>query len=271
MSQGSTRFKLDSDTDGYSTDDSKRKREETSPETSFRKSKKTARTPVKSGESMSDFKEIKEMMTSLMQEVKEIRKENREYREDVLKLREQNERMEGEIKHLRKKVERLELIEDKLEKMDRNDRRDNIIISGLTLEGGNGRDMDRGLEQFIQQNLNVDVRVLEASKINDKMWVAKLESFQKKIEVLKNTHKLRNGTYRRVYINSDLTKEERIVQKKIRERAVRERREGKNVKVGYQRLTIDGERYSWSNQLQELVKENQDTAIKNGETKNETR
>lgn len=263
MNQGGTRTKLDSDTDGYSTDDSKRKREEASPDKPFKRSRKTERTPTKSGKNMSEFKELKEMMSSLMRDMKELREENREYRKDINELKGQNKVMEGEIKSLRERVERLSLVEDKFEKMDRINRRENIIVSGLNLEGGNIKEVNKGLEQFLKQNLKVDVGIVRMHKINPKMWMARVESFDKKIEILTNKHKLRDGTYKRVYINSDLTEQERAIQKKIRERADKEKSEGKRVKVGYQRLTMDGKRWNWNDQLQELEEEGQNAAAKN--------
>lgn len=210
-----------------------------------------------------EFGELKEMMSSLMREMKEIREENREYKGVIIELKRKSEVMEGEIKCLKKKVEKLTLVEDKLEKMDRANRKENIIISGLNLEVDNIKDGNKGLEQFLQQNIKVDVRIIELHKINTRMLIAKVESFDKKIEILANKHKLKQGTCRGVYINSDLTKQERAIQKKIRERADKEKREGRRVKVGYQRLTMDGKRWNWNDQLQELEEEGQSAAAKN--------
>jgi hypothetical protein len=46
--------------------------------------------------------------------------------------------------------------------------------------------------------------------------------------------------------SNDLTKQEREIQKKLRTIAKEEKREGKEVKVGYTQITIEGVQWRWN-------------------------
>jgi hypothetical protein len=59
------------------------------------------------------------------------------------------------------------------------------------------------------------VSVKEAFKINkDKMMLPKIESWEQKKNIMLNKGKLTEKKYERMYIDDDLTKEERETQKK---------------------------------------------------------
>ena len=51
-----------------------------------------------------------------------------------------------------------------------------------------------------------------------------------------------------------MTEVERNVQRKLRTRAKEKRSRGRNVKVGYQKLTIDSEVWKWSKKTAEIQK-----------------
>ena len=76
-----------------------------------------------------------------------------------------------------------------------------------------------------------DAKIKNAYQIQNKIYLIELENFAEKLEILKNKMKLKNTKYSKVYINSDLTKKEREIQKKIREVANIEKRTNQNVKV----------------------------------------
>lgn len=274
MIQGGTGKFLGSESDGNSTDDAKRKREEVSPPTVFKRSRKTVRTPAKrnsSGDMSGEGKELAEMMkrngemmNAIMQEVKEIRRENKEYREDVAELKRKNEEMETEIKYLREKVEKLELFGEKIERLDKVGRKNNIVITGIEIKEKQTENIKRELEHFIKHNLQVETEITEVYKLDTRTWIAKIGKFEKKLEVLRNKRKLKNGGYKRVYINNDLTEHERMIQGKIRNRADKEKDDGKTVRMGYKRMIIDGEKWVWNEKTQDLERESE-KMTKNGE------
>lgn len=266
MSQDSTgkgrEDREQTESDGYSTDDYKRKREQESPQELFRRSKKTARTPIK-GKMGDENKEIRGMLEKIMNELVEIKRDNKEHREETMRLRRENNEMKGEIEQLKKRMEQMEVMENKMERMDRTSRKNNLIISGVNTGTANNREVINIFENVIKESLQIEAKIEEVNKINADMWVAKTESFGKKMEILKNKHRLRNSTYKKVFITSDLTELERKVQKIVRERAEREKNEGKRTKIGYQKIMIEGKTWVWNRQRQELEEESEKRAAKN--------
>jgi hypothetical protein len=57
-----------------------------------------------------------------------------------------------------------------------------------------------------------------------------------------------------MYIDDDLTKEERETQKKLRELAREERDRGKRVKIGYRKIQINGEWFRRDEREEKLTK-----------------
>jgi hypothetical protein len=57
-----------------------------------------------------------------------------------------------------------------------------------------------------------------------------------------------------MYINDDLTKEERETQKKLRELAREKRDRGKRVKIGYRKIQINGVWFRWHKRREKLKK-----------------
>lgn len=57
-----------------------------------------------------------------------------------------------------------------------------------------------------------------------------------------------------IFIDYDMTKEEREVQRRLKERARKEREGGKKVKVGYRKMYIESELYVWNKEGEEIRK-----------------
>jgi hypothetical protein len=58
----------------------------------------------------------------------------------------------------------------------------------------------------------------------------------------------------RMYIDHDLTNEERKTQKKLREVAREERDRGEREKIGYRKIQINGEGFIWDEREEKLKK-----------------
>jgi hypothetical protein len=71
------------------------------------------------------------------------------------------------------------------------------------------------------------------------MMQAKIESWKQKKNIMLNRSKLKERKGERMYIDDDLTNEERKTQKILREVTREERR--KRVKIGYRKIQINGE------------------------------
>lgn len=99
---------------------------------------------------------------------------------------------------------------------------------------------------MIEKALGVDVTVTEAYKVGknqeNKIIIAKIENTKQKTLVMTNKNKLK-GT--KIIIENDLTKKELEIQRDIRLIAKEEREQGKQVKVGYQKLIINGQTWTY--------------------------
>jgi hypothetical protein len=91
------------------------------------------------------------------------------------------------------------------------------------------------MKEWLEREIGVKVNVKEAFKINkDKMMLVKIERKGKE----------RKGE--RMYIDDDLTNEEKKTQKKLREVTREVRNKGKRVKIGYRKIQINGEWFIWT-------------------------
>jgi hypothetical protein len=101
----------------------------------------------------------------------------------------------------------------------------------------------------------VKVKVKETFRINkDKMMLAKIENCEQKKNIMLNKSKLNGRKGERMFMDDDLTKEERETQKKLRELAKEERDRGKRVKIGYRKIQINGEWFRWDEREEKLKK-----------------
>jgi hypothetical protein len=113
----------------------------------------------------------------------------------------------------------MKIIEEKMEQREKQERKNNMYYNNR-----NKRKYREGVEEWLEREIGVKVNVKEAFKINkDKMMLAKIESWEQKKNNMLNKSKLKERKGERMYIDDDLTNEERKTQKKLREVAREER------------------------------------------------
>lgn len=185
-----------------------------------------------------DMEEIKKVMEKVVEELKKNSTELKNLREEMTR---RDEKWEKENHQLKKRVE---VLERTLERQEKDKRRNNIVINGYEIKGPN---IEKEVEDFIGKELKVEATVKEAYKIKSEQGkfivVAKLESLYKKTEVMKNKNKLKG---RNIFIESDMTKEERKIQYEIRNIARGEIKKGNKTKVSYQKIYINDKVYKWA-------------------------
>jgi hypothetical protein len=224
-----------------STDEGKRKRNPGNTEEGFRKNRKTLRTPEKR-KPTANMEEIKDFMKNMMEEMKQCRREFQEHRDEMRALKKENQDIKEELTVLRKRVDSLEYVEEKIEQMERKNRKNKIVINGIKLESKNEETNKSIVENFIKLNLKVDMKANNLIKINETVSVVEVDKFENKLEIMRNKHKLKTIS-EKVYINNDLTEQERKIQKVIQEIAKEERAKNQQVKIGYQKIIINGKKY----------------------------
>jgi hypothetical protein len=115
-------------------------------------------------------------------------------------------------------MKRMKMIEEKMEQREKKERENNVIITGI---GGIRGNIERGVEEWLEREIEVKVNVKDAFRINkDKMMLPKIESWEQKNNIMLNKSKLKERKGERMYIDDDLTNltnEERKTQKKLTE------------------------------------------------------
>lgn len=173
-----------------------------------------------------------------------------EYLGDKMRKGEEGERelLRGEEREVsqRSKEEvsrKLRDMEVRLDKRERDERKNNVIIKGLIGE--------RNIKEVVEtlwRDLEVKVesrgvkRVGGLDRDGKGMALVELESWEKKREMTEAKRKLRG---RRERINNNLTREERRAKWKIERGADRERERGKRINVGYMRMWVEGKMKVW--------------------------
>ena len=136
---------------------------------------------------------------------------------------------------------KLHEIETKEESRRRQERKNNIIIKhAITEESRNISTQEEVKEIF--ESLEVEANYEETRYIGKdwkgrKMIIVKMKKFEDKLEVLRSKRKL---VGQECYIENDMTKKERQIQSRLRTRAKEERNKGNTVRVGYQKIEING-------------------------------
>lgn len=206
---------------------------------------------------MDKIDKLTEIILTIKNDTEEIKKENKVIRQEIQDLREEWKKkqeewekekgiIENRLKELKTKEEQLEKkiiqLEEKEEARERRERRNNITLKGKDLprEGS----PKRMIEQIMRHKLQVEVDVEDAYWIRREqrggMLIAKLKSWQQKRKYWQT--KLKG---KKLYIDNDLTKKEREVQKEIAEIAKMKREQGDQVKIGYRKLMVNERTFIW--------------------------
>ena len=152
---------------------------------------------------------------------------------------------EGEIRQMKKF----------LNEKDKSDRRDNIVIKGLQLQGV---DLKREIMNFIDSRLGIQIEIVAAWR-RGRIFIVKLKDFDQKLLIMRNKNKLKDTTF---FIENDLTWDERKKQEEMIRWAKVQREKGRRVTIGYGRLMLDGKWYKWDEI--EAYERNIDTVQENG-------
>lgn len=240
-------------------EEKKRKRQLNSPESTQRHKRatqlqsKTKEAEIMAGKGEEDDKlnKIMKMMTDMMSDIKDIKNEQQNYKEEMQLIREENKELKLKVANLERKVDN----------MEKKEKKNNIIIRGAEI---NEKDIKGSVQDPINKLLgrNTEIAAAHVAKPRngEPFMIIKLEKWEDKREMMRNKGKLK-GTG--VYIDDDLTEEESRIQKKLRDVAREERQRGKQVRVLYKKLIIDGEVWYWNSKMNQLNKEPA-TQAKNG-------
>lgn len=154
------------------------------------------------------------------------------------------------------RVSRLSMSETKrlksmAKKSEFEERRDNIVVKGTGKLEREGQQLDGAMEEFLFEKLGIEVKV-EKVWTSGRIYIAKMGSQKDKEEVMKNKGKLKET---KIFIDHDLSFEERKRQSDIQEWAKVQREKGETIRIGYGKVKVgDGDWQWWDRILEEEAK-----------------
>lgn len=141
------------------------------------------------------------------------------------------------------------------ERMERRRRKQNLIVHGLWIKSEDHETIKDNLRQLFKDVFKERFPIQNVTKINNALFIVKMLYLRHKVYILRNKHLLIQGNYafNPVKIYNDLTTEERNVGYRISQRAEKEKLKGNNVRIGYMKLYINNQKWTWSAAKNDLV------------------
>lgn len=177
-------------------------------------------------------KEMEIRVVKLEEKLEEMEKktENEEKETEGEKNRRGNVRSEVEkaekeeekviLKETKREIEKMKR---KLEEKEKKERRNNIIVKGLEWKSGNKKEE---VKEFLTKEFGIGKKIRNTIIFGrkEREWaMVEIEDWETKQAIMRDKKKLRG---KNIFIDHDLTKEEREIQKALRDRAEKERKEG---------------------------------------------
>ena len=238
-------------------EDGKRRREGDEEEIRiFAKNKKTARSPSskvsRDEEKMDRIMNLLQSLATDTREIKneqkEMRAEHKEYQTELLEVKIALEALKKENEILKTEKEKiineLNEVKDRIEQIEKEKKKNNIVITGMYKNIQGEQDLLKKTKDLFVKKLKIEPQVVRTFKIGPNTCVVQLKSTEEKEIVMKNKHKLRNILGEEaIYINEDLTITERKKQTELRKTAKLMTEEGKKVKIGCNKIIVNGEEW----------------------------
>ncbi|XP_050516149.1 uncharacterized protein PF3D7_1120000-like [Diabrotica virgifera virgifera] len=196
----------------------------------FKRSKSTTRTPPKDNkeeqekQEMEDIKKmLKEMNEDIKTQIKELKTELKEENEEIRNnIREERKELKQENKML--KAENKKITEDlsdlkrSMERLDKEKRKNNLIISGLIIDSEDPIALKQEMTNMLENHpgrIKTDVK--RAQKIGTETCLVELGNEEEKVAILRNKSKLKKVKHRKICITEDLTKRDQQKAKALRD------------------------------------------------------
>ena len=144
-------------------------------------------------------------------------------------------------------------LEARLDRLERQEKMANIVITGLPVVEGRNPDVRAAVNNLLSTQLQKQTVVQDAyqvkSKSGESKIIAKLPSVADKRTVMAAKGSLPD----KIYISDDLIRKDQFVQYKVREYARSQRKNGAEVKLGRGRVFVNGTPHIWDDIAQGFV------------------
>lgn len=134
---------------------------------------------------------------------------------------------------------------------EKEERRRNLVLRGIRI----GERGIREITEEVLKKIGVEAKIEDIKKIDigkkdkDSLVVIKVGSEEEKSRIMQNKWKLKGSE---IWLNDDLTWEERRVRWKVTQVARKEQGEGRKVRIGQGRIWIEGEWWMWDEERGEF-------------------
>lgn len=166
-----------------------------------------------------------------------------------------NDQMEKRMNKLEEENKSLKIkqdeMENRIEAMERREKRNNIVISGLQTDNA----IRDSIESLFSEITVRKIEINDAFKIGKNKVLVKMRNFDEKLIVMKNKIKLNNGKAEKIYLDDDLCNKDRQIQFKARQLAKERKNEGQRVKVGFKKVKINDSWHYWNEKTEKFVVE----------------
>lgn len=139
---------------------------------------------------------------------------------------------------------------------ERENRRNNIVIKGMDIEK-TVKDREGWVQELLNDRLKVGCKIVNVKK-SGPVLIVKVDNEESKKKVMKNKYKLKEGN---IFIENDLTWEERKIQEKIGRWVKEQKSKGLKVKASYARVKINEVWKRW----EEIEREWLSEGVRDGE------
>ncbi|KAK9753706.1 hypothetical protein QE152_g1866 [Popillia japonica] len=133
---------------------------------------------------------FKAMIEDLRTDLRDMRKEQREFYDEVKSLRLENQELKKQII----------VLQNKIEVIEKKERRNNIIVSGVSIKEKEPEQIKQTIESAIERHLEIKCDISSITKINERMCKIEMRDAQEKEKVMRSKRKLRH-VKQQIYIN----------------------------------------------------------------------
>lgn len=145
-------------------------------------------------------------------------------------------------------------LEARLDRIERKEKQQNIIITGMPFIKGNATQVRTAVNELLAEQMKCPISVTDAFQIRlksgDSRVIAKLPSMEDKKTVMK----AKNALPDKIFIQDDLIRKDQFVQFKAREFAkIQRAQKAGETKIGNGKVFVDGVPFIWNEDTQTFV------------------
>jgi len=138
-----------------------------------------------------------------------------------------------------------------MEDRERRERKNNVVIKGL--KGKEKKNLMESAQKIVEEEFEEKegVKDMQITGGEGREIIIRIDNWERKEEVMRRNKELGS---RKIYIDNDLSQEEREMQRKLRKVARHKRADGRRARVRYMRIEIVDQMYIRSEEENRIVR-----------------